>query len=43
MVVPLPQSGGEPLGDAALIAWVGQLLDALFPLPPKAEPGAKDS
>jgi transcription-repair coupling factor (superfamily II helicase) len=43
MVVPLPQSGGEPLGDAALIAWVGQLLDALFPLPPKADPGAKDS
>ncbi|MDI6944099.1 transcription-repair coupling factor [Microbacterium barkeri] len=38
MVVPLPQAGGEPLGDAELIAWVGQLLDALFPAPKKDAP-----
>jgi transcription-repair coupling factor (superfamily II helicase) len=33
MVVPLPTAGGDPLGDAELLAWVTQLLDALFPLP----------
>lgn len=33
MVVPLPTAGGEPLGDAELLAWVGQLLDAIFPVP----------
>lgn len=31
MVVPLPSAGGEPLGDAELIAWVAQLLDQLWP------------
>ncbi|WP_345751035.1 transcription-repair coupling factor [Microbacterium rhizophilus] len=36
MVVPLPTAGGEPLGDAELLAWVGQLLDALFPAPKAA-------
>ncbi|WP_309067364.1 transcription-repair coupling factor [Microbacterium sp.] len=36
MVVPLPTAGGEPLGDADLLAWVGQLLDALFPAPKPA-------
>jgi len=33
MIVPLPTAGGEPLGDADLIAWTGQLLDQIFPLP----------
>ncbi|WP_029149238.1 transcription-repair coupling factor [Microbacterium indicum] len=37
LVVPMPQAGGEPLGDAELLAWVRQLLDAIFPLPKKAE------
>ncbi|WP_431801473.1 transcription-repair coupling factor [Microbacterium sp. bgisy203] len=38
MIVPLPTSGGEPVADADLIAWVAQLLDQLFPLP---EPAAE--
>ncbi|MDX2375830.1 transcription-repair coupling factor [Microbacterium sp. LRZ72] len=33
LVVPLPKDGGEPVTDEALIAWVGQLLTALFPEP----------
>ncbi len=33
LVVPLPTAGGERVGDAELIAWVGQLLDQLWPLP----------
>ncbi|MFT4137168.1 transcription-repair coupling factor [Microbacterium sp.] len=33
VVVPLPTAAGERVGDAELIAWVGQLLDQLFPLP----------
>ncbi len=33
MIVPLPSDGGERLADADLLAWVGQLLDQLFPLP----------
>ncbi|MEL5991889.1 transcription-repair coupling factor [Microbacterium phosphatis] len=33
MVVPMPTAGGEPLADADLLAWVKQLLDALFPVP----------
>jgi len=33
MTVPMPRINGEPLGDAALIAWAGSLLDALFPRP----------
>ncbi|MEU1970053.1 transcription-repair coupling factor [Microbacterium sp. NPDC019599] len=32
LVVPLPTAGGGPLGDADLIAWVGQLLDQLWPV-----------
>ncbi|GAA4768009.1 transcription-repair coupling factor [Microbacterium gilvum] len=40
MVVPLPVVDGEPLGDAGLLAWVAQLLDAIFPLPPKEAPAA---
>jgi len=36
LVVPLPTAGGEPLGDAELIAWTSQLLDALFPVPEPA-------
>ena len=43
MVVPLPTAGGEPLGDAALLAWVSQLLDALWPLPPKSAPAAPEA
>ncbi len=42
LVVPLPRAstgsaGGEPLGDADLITWVGQLLDQLWPAPKAAE------
>ncbi|MGN6503023.1 MAG: transcription-repair coupling factor [Pseudolysinimonas sp.] len=33
VVVPLPTAGGERVADADLIAWVGQLLDQLWPLP----------
>ncbi|AZS37335.1 Transcription-repair-coupling factor [Microbacterium lemovicicum] len=36
LVVPLPNAGGEPMRDADLIAWVGQLLDALWPEPKDA-------
>ncbi|MGO2530135.1 MAG: transcription-repair coupling factor [Microbacterium gubbeenense] len=32
LVVPLPTVGGEPVTGSDLIAWVRQLLDALFPL-----------
>ncbi len=39
MIVPLPTAGGEPLGDADLIAWTGQLLDQIFPLPKPAPAG----
>src|SRR5690606_17067106 len=31
LVLPLPTAGGEPLPDAELIAWTGQLLDQLWP------------
>nr|WP_218853145.1 transcription-repair coupling factor [Microbacterium immunditiarum] len=31
LVVPLPTADGSLVGDADLIAWVGQLLDQLFP------------
>jgi transcription-repair coupling factor (superfamily II helicase) len=34
VVVPLPTAGGEPMADAELIAWVGQLLDQLWPEKP---------
>ncbi|MET0673321.1 MAG: TRCF domain-containing protein, partial [Microbacterium pygmaeum] len=37
LVVPMPRSGDDPLGDAELIAWVRQLLDQLFPVPAAAE------
>ncbi|OCG76598.1 transcription-repair coupling factor [Microbacterium sediminis] len=37
MVVPL-STRIEPGDDAALIDWVAQLLDAIFPVPEKAEP-----
>ena len=42
LVVPLPTAGGGPLADADLIAWVGQLLDQLWPVKPAtpAEPTA---
>ncbi|MBF0815791.1 transcription-repair coupling factor [Microbacterium paludicola] len=40
LVVPLPTAGGEPLGDADLLAWVRQLLDALWPAPKPAEDAA---
>ncbi|MRH28700.1 transcription-repair coupling factor [Microbacterium sp. SYP-A9085] len=33
MVVPLPTADGARVPDAHLIAWVGQLLDQLWPLP----------
>jgi transcription-repair coupling factor (superfamily II helicase) len=40
LIVPMPEKRGEKLADAELIAWVGQFLDALFPLPPKEEQAA---
>ncbi|QTV79901.1 transcription-repair coupling factor [Microbacterium sp. NIBRBAC000506063] len=33
LVVPIPRPHGEPLSDADLIAWVGQLFTALWPEP----------
>ncbi|MFV0374757.1 transcription-repair coupling factor [Microbacterium sp.] len=33
MIVPLPAADGAARSDAELIAWVGTLLDQLFPLP----------
>ncbi|GAA2006542.1 transcription-repair coupling factor [Microbacterium ulmi] len=42
LVVPLPTAGGEPIGDAGLIAWVAQLLDQLWPAP-KADAAASAS
>src|SRR5690606_37039426 len=33
LVVPLPAPGGERPSDADLVAWVSQLLTALFPEP----------
>ncbi|KAA9105697.1 transcription-repair coupling factor [Microbacterium rhizomatis] len=36
LVLPLPTQGGDAVEDAALIAWVSQLLDQLFPAPPPA-------
>ena len=37
--VPIKQVDGQPLADADLITWVGDLLKAIFPLPEKeAEP-----
>ncbi|WP_394279628.1 transcription-repair coupling factor [Microbacterium sp.] len=41
MIVPLPTAAGEPLADVDLIAWTGQLLDQIFPLPEPAA-DAKD-
>ncbi|WOF24350.1 transcription-repair coupling factor [Microbacterium betulae] len=41
MVVPLPVADGEPLADAELVAWVAQLLDAVFPPPKKDDPAAE--
>ncbi|WP_409048394.1 transcription-repair coupling factor [Microbacterium sp. HA-8] len=40
LVVPMPRVGGEPLGDDELIAWVSQLLTALFPEPAADAPAA---
>ncbi|UCR88968.1 transcription-repair coupling factor [Mycetocola spongiae] len=39
LVVPMPVINGEALADAELIAWVRELLDALFPLPRDAAAG----
>ena len=33
LVVPLPTAGGSRVGDAELIAWVGQLFEQLWPAP----------
>ncbi|MCI4659397.1 transcription-repair coupling factor [Cryobacterium zhongshanensis] len=33
IMVPMPRINDEPLGDAALIAWAGSLLAAIFPRP----------
>jgi hypothetical protein len=38
--VPLKQVDGRPLADAELIAWVGDLLNAIFPLPERVTEGA---
>ncbi|MCH6232266.1 transcription-repair coupling factor [Microbacterium sp. CFH 31415] len=40
LVVPLPTAGGERVADADLIAWVGQLLEQLWPVPQAAEASA---
>jgi transcription-repair coupling factor (superfamily II helicase) len=32
LVVPLPSAGGDAVSDSDLIAWVGQLLDQLWPV-----------
>ncbi|MFH8249684.1 transcription-repair coupling factor [Microbacterium sp. B2969] len=40
LVVPLPTAGGESVGDADLIAWVGQLLEQLWPEPAADAGGA---
>lgn len=37
LVVPLPTAAGERVSDADLIAWVGQLLDQLWPVPKPEE------
>ncbi|HWM17460.1 MAG TPA: TRCF domain-containing protein, partial [Microbacterium sp.] len=36
IVIPMPRAGGERVSDADLIAWVGQLLEQLFPAPAPA-------
>ena len=36
--VPLPDKHGQPLEDAELIAWVTQLLTAIFPAPVAEKP-----
>jgi transcription-repair coupling factor (superfamily II helicase) len=33
VVVPLPTAGGERVSDADLVAWVGELIDQLWPAP----------
>jgi len=38
IVIPMPRAGGERVSDADLIAWVGQLLEQLFPAPAPAAP-----
>ena len=38
LVLPLPLAGGSRVGDAELVAWVGQLLDQLWPAPVAASP-----
>jgi transcription-repair coupling factor (superfamily II helicase) len=37
LVLPMPRPDGEPVADNDLIAWVGQLIDQLWPAP-KPEP-----
>ncbi|MBD7956897.1 transcription-repair coupling factor [Microbacterium sp. Sa4CUA7] len=37
MVIPMPTAGGEPLADADLVAWVGDVLNQFFPLPAPAD------
>ncbi|WP_022881390.1 transcription-repair coupling factor [Gryllotalpicola ginsengisoli] len=41
--VPIKQVNGQPLPDAELIAWVGELLNAIFPLPAKDAQDAPDA
>ncbi|WP_221585294.1 transcription-repair coupling factor [Microbacterium sp. G2-8] len=49
LVVPLPQAGGDAIDDEGLLAWVRQLLDAIFPLPkatdtaPPSDGGSSDA
>lgn len=40
VVVPLPTAGGERLSDGELVAWVGQLIDQLWPEKKDAPPAA---
>ncbi|MET0784569.1 MAG: transcription-repair coupling factor, partial [Leifsonia flava] len=41
--VPLPDKHGQPLEDAELIAWVTQLLTAIFPAPVAEKPEAAET
>jgi len=41
--VPFPTPGGEAPGDADLIAWVSNLVTAIFPAPEPAAEASADS
>jgi transcription-repair coupling factor (superfamily II helicase) len=43
LVLPLPTGGGDAVEDAALVAWVSQLLEQLFPVPVAAAPAVESA